>query len=296
MRLIAVPVDGSAFAERALPFATTIASKAGATLSLLAVHDAKLDERVFGPDVRAEQDRQSLREYLSDVADRLGTVGDKLVERHLLEGNPATAIAAWADREHPDLVCLTTHGRGPWTRLWLGSVTDRLLKTLDVPMLVIGGGLQPRSSQFGRVLVPVDLGRDVDPGQLLEPFTTLFEASFSLLYIQPRTRIIGAGLGLDAPGLSVEADQRQAAEAETRLTVMAEALRARGLKVDTQIKPGDAPAQAIAAAATEGKFDLIALTSRSPKGISRLLLGSVADKVIRAAEIPVLVLRVAQSA
>jgi nucleotide-binding universal stress UspA family protein len=87
----------------------------------------------------------------------------------------------------------------------------------------------------------------------------------------------------------VEAGSRtQRATVQATVDLEAERLRARGLKVQPQVVVNDDPADAILRHAAEHDIDLIAMATRSRGGLERLLLGSVADRVVRQAGIPVL--------
>jgi nucleotide-binding universal stress UspA family protein len=76
----------------------------------------------------------------------------------------------------------------------------------------------------------------------------------------------------------------QRATVQSTLGTKAQALAARGLEVRPQVVVGDDAGEAILRYATEKRFDLVAMATRSRGGLERLLLGSVADRVLRRAE------------
>jgi nucleotide-binding universal stress UspA family protein len=80
-------------------------------------------------------------------------------------------------------------------------------------------------------------------------------------------------------------------EAQGYLDRVAERLRAQALGVATRVAEGPNVAAAILGAAVAPAFDLVALETHGRRGLSRLFLGSVADKVIRGTTLPVLVHR-----
>ena len=137
---ILVPLDGSEFGEHALPHALSIAERAGATLQLLRVHvpvaplyggselaaDVALDATV----------REQENDYLGGVHKRLTGVPGVPATPVLLDGPVAEAIHDQAVASRTDLVVMATHGRGPWSRLWLGSVADKVIRGATVPVLV----------------------------------------------------------------------------------------------------------------------------------------------------------------
>ncbi len=141
-RRILVPLDASDLAESALPHASSIASASGAEVRLLQVVDPA-DLRA--PILRAtlerigdlqEPDRsealegwkQSAREYLEHVAERLRAEGVASVAVSVQQGNPFELIPAEAAAAGCDLVIVASHGRSGLGRALLGSVTDHLLR------------------------------------------------------------------------------------------------------------------------------------------------------------------------
>jgi nucleotide-binding universal stress UspA family protein len=104
----------------------------------------------------------------------------------------------------------------------------------------------------------------------------------------------GRPLGREVEGLldQIEAIQKRLlADAEEYLAGVAGRLRARGLQVQTRVAVEEQPAVAILREAAEARAGLIALATHGRRGLSRLFLGSVADKVVRGATVPVLVHR-----
>lgn len=88
----------------------------------------------------------------------------------------------------------------------------------------------------------------------------------------------------------VEDAEARRADAEEYLAALAVELRARGVRVQCQVRRGE-PADEIAAAAREARADMIAMTTHGRSGLSRLLFGSVAEAVLRKAELPVFLMR-----
>jgi nucleotide-binding universal stress UspA family protein len=82
-------------------------------------------------------------------------------------------------------------------------------------------------------------------------------------------------------------------EARQHLAVVAKDLRGRGMRVTTDARHGD-PVTEIVAAARDTGADLIAMTTHGRSGVSRLVFGSVAEAVLRQAEIPVLMMRLTE--
>lgn len=299
-RSILVPLDGSPFAEQALAAAAEIAGRAKATLHLVLVHqsaavvagpgepvvlDPAIDEKL-----RAEEGG-----YLASVR-ALVQRGDtfQLVET-VLEGPIADAIAKYAHDHAIDLVVMTTHGRGVFSRFWLGSVADRLVRQLEQPLLL----LRPRSGEAGtplptvrRVLLPLDGSPHAEA--MIEPALRMaqtYGAEVTLLRVVERITPVW----LPTPGVipvpDADALPHRQLEATRYLHEVAGRLRVRGHQVATAVEVAPDPVSGITEFAERERIDVIAMATHGHGGPVRFLLGSVADKLVRSATTPLLVWR-----
>ncbi len=94
--------------------------------------------------------------------------------------------------------------------------------------------------------------------------------------------------------MEIEDMEARRVDAEKYLTPLAEELRGKGVRVSTQVRRGE-PAEEIVSAATDERADLIAMSTHGRGGLGRLLFGSVAEAVLRHADIPVFLLRATES-
>jgi nucleotide-binding universal stress UspA family protein len=298
-RTILVPLDGSRLAEEALGTATATARRTGATLHLAMVHHPVMPSADSAAMTSAftELDRlahEGEKRYLAHVAERIRAESDLVVQTALLEGAVADRLAAHAASLAADLVVMTTHGRGAVSRMWLGSVADELLRHLTMPLLLLrhrAPGTADGRSGYRRILVPLDGSARSEA--ILEPALTMcppLGAHYTLL------RVVTPPPALAEPDLAarggepsdvMESERRRAAAYLDRI---ADRLEARGCHVSTQVIVGDAPARVIIEQGNPAVVDCIALATRGAAGVKRLLLGSVTDKVVRGAEVPVLAL------
>jgi nucleotide-binding universal stress UspA family protein len=310
-RTILTLLDGSPFGEHALPLALSIARRAGAGLKLLHVVPSPASLYSESPLFLENSDLTGyVRErqhaagwaYLDGVIRRLPAPPAGLT-RLVAEGDVRDVIRAQAEAMNADLVVLTTHGRGPLGRFWLGAVADELVRTLSMPVLLARP--QEAAADFGRepvlkrILLPLDGSPFAE--QVIEPAVALGAltgAEFLLLRVV-RPAVLteyapeGAGLGQLSWGLEqLDAVQKHLyAEAEKYLEETAARLRARSLAVRTRVAVEEQPAVAILDEAQKDDADLIALATHGRRGLSRLFLGSVADKVVRGGRLPVLLVR-----
>jgi len=308
-RTILVPVDGSTFSEAALPLALSLARRAGAILHLVHVMSpmgASYSEASGYPDstlesTLVEAQRAQSQTYLEHWAKKLGAMAPVAVKTVLLSGDIPALVRNHATEVGADVVVMTTHARGPLGRFWLGSVADQLVRQLPMPVLLVRPGeavaFEPEPA-LRHILIPLDgepiaeqiIERAVELGQLME-------ADYSLLRVVKPVQstpypVEGASKAQLVQALldqmeQIEEQMRQ--DAVAYLEKIAGALRQRGLKVSTRIEVEDKPALAILNRVPSA--DLVALCTHGRHGLSRLFLGSVADKVIRGCHLPVLVFR-----
>lgn len=299
MRLILVPLDSSLFAERALPVALDLAARHHARVVLVAVHQPTVPVRggqgamVF--DQRYDQDmRGGLSQYLDETAAKIraddATVN---VDVALLDGTPVTAIDAYANEHGADLIVITSHGRTGPARWLLGSVADGLVRTLRRPVLIVRvdeASTESVAMPFQRVLVALD-GTEESEAAIARAAAIVGNpnAHFTLLYVSPPLHPV-LRLLASANELARDTDEQQA---EARRYLDDAATRAAPLgTMQTALAVNLHPAHGIASYAAEEGMDLIVLSTHGRGPVGRAFLGSVADKVVRTAQIPVLLCHV----
>jgi len=293
-RSILVPLDGSLQSEQALPYAAALARRSGAVLQLAYVHSPLLlgeGTMYLGtPDVQLWNEE---KQYLLNIIVRIKKTGLEQVSAEVLEGPIAETLQEHVLGRRSDLVVMTTHGRGPVSRFWLGSVADQLVHRLPIPLLLIHTQEEEASPktepEIRNVLVALDGTPTAE--QILQPageLAKLLGASFTLLRVVPSA--IQHGVRKGAAADTALADKLRA-EAHVYLQRVTDSLRDRGFAVHRRILAHAHPATAIIHEAASGGYDLLALETHGRRGLPRLFLGSVADKVVRGASLPVLVHR-----
>lgn len=307
-RSVLVPLDGSAFGEHALPLALSIARRGGATLHVTHVHVPPAPINIEGvafPDPSVEREvREKGRAYLEGVVGRLQAAAKVPISTDLLDGIVPEAVHEHAVAVKADLVVLTTHGRGPLSRFWLGSVADQLIRRLPMPMVLVRPqGAAPdfaRDVAFHRVLIPLDGSPFAE--QILPPATalgTLMKAEHMLVRVVPPLLPGDYELGevpmVGLPGSRLTQLRGIQEKAQEEATAYLEGVAARlctqGISMQTRVVCHDSPASAILDAAGQVGADVLALATHGRGGLARLLLGSVADKILRGATTPVLLYR-----
>jgi nucleotide-binding universal stress UspA family protein len=141
IRHVLIPLDGSPLAEQALEPAITLGTLTQARYTLLQALDPLIAEHTRPPyavglDRRLLADvKENATAYLERVAARLRDRSLQ-VETTLVVGSAAQTICDYARAHAVDLIAMATHGHGGLSRLLLGSVTDAVVHTADVPILL----------------------------------------------------------------------------------------------------------------------------------------------------------------
>ncbi len=163
---ILVPLDGSLLAESALGTAAELARVSGARLLLLRAAQA---HTLPGADPTDAEIRvvEEAEAYLARVKARLGAGGLENVSTSVWYGSAASCIVEATQFNRPDLIVMTTHGRGGLGRLILGSVAESVLRGTTTPILVVRDGQAPLEIPAGREQARPWVGTTPDPGQPL---------------------------------------------------------------------------------------------------------------------------------
>jgi nucleotide-binding universal stress UspA family protein len=176
---------------------------------------------------------------------------------------------------------MSTHGRSGLARWVFGSVAEKVLRASPIPVLIVpsftgsGGDVFPtgaREIPFKKILVPIasaELSLEIVPPAI--EFAQLFESRVLALNV------------CQGPECSVPVHEMRRAY---------ELFTAGGVATEPLVRQGDAAVQILEACRETGA-DLIAMTTHGHSGVSRWVLGSVAEKVLRGANVPLLVLRTA---
>jgi nucleotide-binding universal stress UspA family protein len=134
---ILVPTDGSSGADRAVEHAIDLAKTYGAQLHVLyVVNEASLSAEVNSQQVIENFEEQG-GEVTYEVAERAADAGVEDVREVVVHGVPHEAILEYAEDEGMDLIVMGTHGHTGLDRYLLGSVTEKVVRTSDVPVLTV---------------------------------------------------------------------------------------------------------------------------------------------------------------
>jgi nucleotide-binding universal stress UspA family protein len=307
LRSILVPLDGSSFAEQAVPLASRIAERTGSKLRLALVHglpSAPFDSvtaKLFTSIELAT--RKSERSYLRGIQARLRDGGTRLASAVTLTGPAGPALAQCVREMGIDLVVMSTHGRGGIRRAWLGSVADHLIRHLEIPVLLVrpreGEAAPAHALRGGQILVPLD-GSPLAEDALHWAVTLAraWDAEITLLQVvRPVMHSADPVLPLALPSAFDEGLTTMCrTHAQDYIDGIVQELHEQGIRATGVAALGWYAADSILEVATPERVAAIVLATHGRGGLRRLALGSVADKVVRGADVPVLVYRPAGGA
>jgi nucleotide-binding universal stress UspA family protein len=305
-RRILIPLDGSPRAELILAQIARILRREDSEVLLLRVLDLPpilrdLDSVPFLPKTREEAEN-----YVRDLERRLSDQGAR-VRGRVMEGPAAAAILDAAREEGATMIAMTTHGRGGLARWVMGSVAEKVARASEVPVFLVRsfqekaqGGGEPAAQElpFRRILMPVD-GSPTSMAvvEAVEEFARLFECEVLVLHVWP----LQLSPVYVAPGIPVFSTDPSGIfpipppEKDEMTAPSAERLRRAGLQVTRISASGDAASEILDQCHARGA-DLVALGTHGRSGVSRWVLGSVAERVLRHARTPILLVRPASGA
>lgn len=275
---ILFPTDGSDGATAVLDHVLDVAATHSATLHVLYVADTTHQSatRVGGTVVDAleREGEQLVEETAKRAAERdVPTVTD------VLQGGVSGTITAYAEEHDIDIVAMPTHGRTGLERMLLGSVTERVLRSATVPVLVFPPDAEPTSYPYRSVLVPTDGSECASVA--LDHVAGTVQSEETAVHVLSVVDI--ASLGIDVRSqLQVDALEKRAQQVvdSARSSIAASTIGA--------VEHGPSVYEAILSYVDDHGVDLVVMGTHGRTGVNRYLLGSVTEKVVRTAPVPVL--------
>jgi nucleotide-binding universal stress UspA family protein len=285
---IIVPLDGSAAAENAIPFALTLASRQGSPIMLTSVV-AVTDEFATWLNTGLDERHSEIGAWVEDRSIYLKGLIDEMrgsdVHAHVSVGRPTTMLVEFIEQDRNAVVVMASHGREQPEKGAVGRHTLRLLHHLSVPVVVIknleDGGI-PTTDGIRRVLVPIDGSAFSEQA---------IDITLSLLGDPAPSIHLVSVIEHTGPGVYDDNFLQSARDANADLLERhARALTDRGHVTTWEVRAGE-PELEIAAAALDSQATLIAMTTHGRTGIAANLLGSVAEGVLHRARTPLLLIR-----
>jgi len=283
---VLVPTDGSEHAVRAAEHGAYLARAFDATVHLLNAVDIQAAAGLFdagGIDEAFVERLEAEGEEAIDAVEAAVGEGSR-VRTAMVRGEPSGAILEYAEDRDVDLIAMGTHGRSGLNRYFAGSVTERVVRLAEMPVLTVRAtqGNRP-AGDYTDVLVPTDgseyAAAAVDHALAIAGRVDARVHAVSVVDV--------ARLGA-SPDFAPVADLREQLRdgAERATDAIAERANSAGRDAVTDVREGS-PAEAILAYADEHDVDLIVMGTRGRTGLDRYLLGSTTGRTIRRADVPV---------
>ena len=272
---VLVPLDGSEAAESALHHAADLAKKHDAELVLLF-----LAYLPAGDDDAGELSHAQMRQHLGDLRSQLRADGVRARDAVIQTRDLPTALLKFIETEQVSIVVMSSQGKTGMVRWLLGNQVERALEVMPVPLLLV-------RPMYQKVVVPLDGSRWSESAvPRAAEIARLYGAEIILLHVYQ------SPVGGYSPEVAL-AGQQQLAEQNLeqmrqQLVSLRNRLRQEGLRVREQIMRSNDPARAICDfAESEEGINMIVMSTHGRTGLSRWLMGSVAQKVSKNLRCPV---------
>jgi len=284
---ILVATDFSTTADRAEKLAFDLAAGLSAELHLLHVR-VLLEDPHMAEEHQLEIER--LRSFTDEATEialaKVGkAMGEVKVESHLVRGISAfEAIAETASELGCDLIVMGTHGRRGIKHLLLGSVAENVVRSARVPVLTVRPGARTAQGGPSRILVPYDFSApSATAVENAAAWADAFDAELTLIHVvEPVAYPEFYTINVVSDDILAKLRDR----ATEALDQAAQKLLG-DRPVNTQVLIGRA-ADTIVAEAETGSFDLVVMGTRGLSALEHLVLGSVAEAVLRRCPVPLL--------
>jgi nucleotide-binding universal stress UspA family protein len=294
---ILLATDGSEPSEIAARTALDLAKRLDSEVHVIHVAPEHPYVRAYY-DLRHQEEEEGLRRedqrMLDEYVDHLRKAGGTVAESYLRVGEAAKEIVEVAEELGVGLVVLGNRGHGRIRRALMGSVSMGVLRHAHCSVLIVRGHgpeHEERGSLLGKILVAIDGSEEAsEAAQVAAEVANATGSEVHLVYAMQEERY-KPHLGPEMWKGWEEGFEHAKLSARSWVEQEAERMRGEGTKaVESHLLIGR-PDAAIVWSAEELGARLVVVGSRGLGGISRALIGSVSDSVVRHAHCPVMVIR-----
>ncbi len=295
-----VPLDGSNLAEAALPYASVLAQDLGAHVTLVHIVEENAPAEIHGERHLRTEDEAC--KYLGEVAERYFP---KSVETTCHVHTEKTRSVARGIAEHvselePDMIVMSTHGKGGLRKIMAGDIAQQIIGRSRVPLFLVHPPdtqmVTPDQPRLKRFLVALDGDPEHDQAglpvaanlaQATGAALQLFLVVYTMQTLPPK---ISATSKMLPSATAATLDISESASKDY-LAEQAKPWQDQGIPVTIEVARGE-PAQKILSAAIRNDSDLIVLATHGKAGISAFWAGSVAAPVITGSSKPLVLVPV----
>ncbi len=286
--------DGSKVSEAALKYAVYFAENFGS--DIIGIHAIPEPEKLLFKtefhdwSVKVEENLKSELSSLTKILEAKGISFKGVV----LKGVPSVEILACARRENANLIVVGKSGLGLLDRILVGSTTLRVLREAEIPVLAVKKPDGEDDIKIAKILVPVEISDMVSSALVFAvQLAKKIKAVITVLYVfrldvytyevPASTLVLDDLIKFSSDELKRKVDEIMQSQSESG--------HVNGVDVNTRVIQAINPAIAISDYAATHGMDLIVINTHGRKGISRLLLGSVTEKVVQESSCAVLALK-----
>jgi nucleotide-binding universal stress UspA family protein len=279
---ILLPFDGSEGAAEVLHHASELAHWADATIQVLYVADSTRDSVTVVDGQTVDTLVQQGEDLVDEAAKTLDTLRVSY-DTDVVQGNPAPTIVEYAERYDQDLVIMPTHGREGISRYLVGSISEKVVRLSSVPVLTVR--MQPDETlvfPYEDILIPTDgsTAATYAADHLVE-LSAALDATVHVLSVVDTTT-----LGLDVRS-TISGKESEKVATDAVETVISEA-ETRGVANTVRHIEHGTPAEVILDSIESSDIHAVGMGTTGRRGTDRILLGSVAEKTVRSAPVPVM--------
>jgi nucleotide-binding universal stress UspA family protein len=299
IRSILVPIDGTRPSEEALPYALVIAGKEGKVTLIEVIPESEPLRKPFGAvSMSAEEVIEMLKGLAQEDLDKAAADWQPLapevpLDRMIGQGDATSVILRTADDLNFDLIALASAARGAVGRLALGSVSDKVMRESEIPVLVVRQNPDAEENKLPaikRVIVALD---GSDRAMLALPIAAAIGkqmgAEITLLTAVDLPQVVSPVMGYApafSPDIYTQLEEESTTAAHEALDAAKAEIEHYGVTVNTQVTIGFAVDSIIDFAKPD---DLIVMTTRGQGGFKRWIMGSVAERLVRESPAPIVI-------
>ncbi len=305
-RKMLVPLDGSQLAEETLPYIRELAGRLDLDLDFLYVCDPRSSQQAPMSQIYVDKMADAVREQIHKI--QTTTVGKESirpveVRSRVVTGIPADEILKYAEENRVDIIMMATHGASGVRRWAMGSVAYQVLHASKIPVWLIRSGI-PQETIYDKwpsrtIMVPLD-GSKLAEAALPHAEEIAKQRGIQVIEVlllsvyAPNQLLAGYFYQTNYPPIVPlnyaeyikEENDRAKERCEKYLKEIADSLITKGIRVKTQAVMGEA-AEEIIKYANKNPFQLIVMASHGRSGLSHLAFGSVAEKILLEANVPI---------
>ncbi len=302
---ILTALDGSDVSEQVIPCVRALAASLSLPITLLLAVEPEHPSvgQMLNPSLHLYETNfhraSHAQSYLERIAGRLRGEGLSVITA-VPHREPSAGIVEEASKDPGTLIAMSSHGRSGLARWWMGSVADKVLHTADNPLLIIRSQAQAPAQDFAleRLVVPLDgseLAEQAIPHASC--LASAMKLPVDLVRVTMSEKEYYQAMSMDMrvmppslPSFQTIAESLDGEAHSYLQEVKARLLQQGAPDVEERVLQGQ-PADSIVDLVNSVNNSLVIMTTHGRSGVGRMLLGSVAERVVRQSNGPVLLIR-----